>query len=847
MAGPEVWLEAEKRGLLTPDKQAILEEARKRGLMPAKVQASSGGPRVPQSGPIGPDGQEIDLSAPENAEYAAKLQAEADTAKKAKEAKLANRGILERVGDTAAFAGSIIPRTLTKGQYGLGDSLSALLPPSVSKLAGNVGKAVSGAERDFVEANQGPLQIAADVGAATAGIPMLNTMGAPLKGVGAALQAARASPRATVAGAIRGTGAGGLANAIPAPQPKAVPLSRIPANQSNLPQNIQTIPERLQDIEAFRELGMKPFAPATGSKGTARAGRTVEELPLVGGTVKSPKTDIEIGLRDTQASLGSQLGSRGSEEQTGHMVQSALERYRGSGLDELDPSTVKAQGVEPYQPQKRAQVLTEHQAKNMQAAAPVRAAGQGGTAQTSRGATVAAAKPLEQIGKRRTNVEDLSDSQLANLARTPTRDTSFATRGEALYESAWRKIPEIMRKDESANSNQTGWKNLQNTLREIEGETNNQIAGQRTLSGGLAERIMKPRSHTNIPELRSIRTELGRSLGNFGQFDIGLDRTQLKRLYAATSRDMEAGLADLANRAWTRTQSKGKDFVRPEIAKKADAALYEFRRADRYFRQGMARMDSFMSVMGAKTPNEAARKITQALKEKTANPQMLRQLKGSLRPEELNALRGYVIENLGRGRAGAKEAETVFNVNNWATDFNAMMEHPGGREFMSDLPEGVAKRLSNMARVVNRMKYYESTKNQSGTAYTAMSHPLAPAMAQAGATGALLFAPKLLFAAGVFFGGSGALGKLLTSKAYLAWQEGLMKAQLKAGNTAASNARILAQYVRRLPALAKMQKDPDLQKAITGIGVIAQQQLQGQEREKQKAQALPAPRQFSIP
>lgn len=831
MAGPEVWLEAEKRGLLTPDKQAVLEEARKRGLMPAKVQASSGGPRVPQSGPLGPDGQEIDLSAPENAEYAAKLQAEADTAKKAKEEKLANRGILERVGDTAAFAGSIIPRTLTKGQYGLGDSLSALLPPSVSKLAGNVGKAVSGAERDFVEANEGPLQVAADVGAVTAGIPMLNTMGAPLKGVGAALQAARASPRATVAGAIRGTGAGGLANAIPAP--KAVPLSRIPPNQSNLPQNIQTIPERLQDIQAFRELGMKPFAPSTGSKGTARVGRTVEEMALVGGTVKSPKTDIEIGLRDTQADIGKQLGSKGSEEQTGAMVQSALERYRGSGLDELDPSAVKAQGVEPYQPQKRAQVLTENQAKNMQAAAPVRTAGQGGTAQTSRGATVAAAKPLEQIGKRRTNVEDLSDSQLANLARTPTRDTSFATRGEALYESAWRKIPEIMRKDESANSNQTGWKNLQNTLREIEGETSNQIAGQRTLNGGLAERIMKPRSHTNIPELRSIRTELGRSLGNFGQFDIGLDRTQLKRLYAATSRDMEAGLADLANRAWMRTQSKGKDFVRPEIAKKADAALYEFRRADRYFRQGMARMDSFMSVMGAKTPNEAARKITQALKEKTANPQMLRQLKGSLRPEELNALRGYVVENLGRGRAGAKEAEAIWNINHWATDFNAIMEHPGGREFMSGLPEGVAKKLGNMARVVNRMKYYESTKNHSASAYSALG---LIAMVSA----------DPIFTTGVLYGGSGAIGKLLTSKAYLAWQEGLMKAQLKAGNTAASNAKILAQHIRRLPALARMQKDPDLQKAITGIGVIAQQQLEA-EREKQKAQALPAPRQFSIP
>lgn len=863
MPTPEQWLEAEKRGLLTPDKQAVLNEARKRGIVPNAQKAA---PNQFEAVPTGPgyildsSGQKIAKDSPDYARVEAEQKAQFEADKTAKEKRLSGRGILERVGDTAAFVGSAIPRALTKGKYGLGDAMGYLVPAPVAKFGANVGKAISSSERDFIEANESELQTAADFGTVMAGVPALNTMGAPLKGMGATAKAVLASPRGTAAGAIRGTGealegvsrkagqvaadetgiklpvaAGRLGQSLQstanAMQPKATPLTRQPANQPVLPQNIQTIPERLADIEAQRALGLKPFAPATASKGTARLGRTIEEMYGVGGTVKSPKTDIEIGLRDTQAAMGRQLGSRGSEEQTGAMVQTALERYRGAGLEDLDPSTVKAQGIAPHQPQKRAQVLTEKQAANMTEAAPIRAAGQGGTAQTSRGATVSAAKPLEQIGKRRTNVEDLSDAQLAGLARAPSNQTSFAARGEALYESAWRKIPEIMRKDESANANRTGWKNLQNTLKEIEGETNNQIAGQRTLNGGLAERIKTARSHTSVGELRGIRTELGRALGNFGQFDIGLDRTQLQRLYGATSRDMEAGLMDLANRAWLRTQSKGKDFVKPEIAKKADRALYEFRRADRYFRQGMERMDKFMSVMGAKTPNDAARKIASALKEKTANPQMLREMKGVLREDELNSLRGYVLENLGTARAGAKEAETIFNVNHWATDFHAIMDHPGGKEFMAGLPEGVTQKLKNFARVVDRMKYYESTKNHSGTAYTGIG------------VVALMSVDGFATAAAMY-GGSGLMGKLLTSNAFLAWQEALMKAQLKAGNTAASNVKIAAQYAKRLPALAKGQKDPDLQRALTAIGLATQQHLQGSEN--QKTRALPAPS-VSIP
>lgn len=829
-------LEAERRGILPDDKKAILEEARRRGLVPKADGAVASSAVTPPL--YVPDGQggEIALQNEQRAEYDKGAKEQGKAEKKAKEDWKAKRGYAERAGDTASFVASAIPRMLTRGQYGAGDLVGAVSEPA--------GESIAKSERDFVQANEATLSGAAEFGEYMAGIPALNTLGAPLRSVGPAVRTMAASPRGTLAGAVRGTGeavGGRVGRGLQSYADSMQPRQTVKAvRQPSAPQNIQTLPERLRDFGAFRELGMEPFAPALGGSGTARLMRTVEELPVVGGTVKSAKTDVERGAARVQQGIAQQLGSPGSEEATGALAQRALERYRTRGITEIEPSAlrgnpvgpqgpVRAPGINAYQPERAAQVMSGPAAERMRDAAPIRAAAGGGTAQTHRGATVAASRPLNQIGLRRTNADDLSDAEVRRLAQAPSRDTSFATRSEALYESAWRKVPPMMRADDTANPNRIGWTNLRTSLAQTQGEIGSQIAGQNTLAGRLADRISNPRSHTSVGELRSIRTEIGRALSNFGQFEIGLDRSQLKRLYAAASRDMEVGLQDLANRTWQRTRldRSNPDYLSPDVARRADAALYEFRRADRYMRLGMGRMERFMSVLDAKTPNEAARKIIRGLNEKTADPQMLREISRVLRPEELNALRGYIIGNLGRGRAGAQMAETDFNFNHWATDFHKIVDAPGGREFLlQGLPDGVASRLENLARLADRMKYYEATKNFSGSAYS-------------GAGIMALMSPGILASAAGLFGGGAIVGKLMTSKTYTAFLESFMRAQLKAGNTAASNARITAQYIRRLPALAKMQKDPDTQRAIQAIFMAANEQLKGQETEK--ARALPAP------
>lgn len=842
----ELILEAERRGILPEDKKAVLEEARRRGLVPPRASA----PQVPFYA-TGPEGQEVNLNDPANTDYRNQIAAENSQLEREKQERLANRGIMERMGDTAAFAASVPFRAATRGEYGLGDIVGA-----ASKGAG---ESIVQAERGFAEANEGWLGPAAAIGEATAAIPALGTMGAPLRGMRATAAAMRASPRGTMAGAVRGTGealdrharqpgaiagdatgvlptaAGRLGRGLQAAadriKPAAPRSAPSQAQRAGVPENIQTIPERLADIQAFRDLGMTPFAPATASTGAARLGRTIEELPVVGGTVKSPKTDVALQAQAAQAAMARQLGAPATEEAAGALAQRALDRYRTKGIADIEPGALsggspvgptgpqRVMGINPYQPQRAAETLTEGAIERRAEAAPIRQAAGGGTAQTARGATVAAARPLNQIGLRRTNAEDLSEPELRRLIRAPSRDTSFAVRAEALYEHAHRKVPPLMRSDGSRNPNLVGTPNTRAALLQTQREAGNQIAGQGTVFGELAGSLINRQANFTFENLRAIRTEVGRALSNFGDYETRLDRSQLKRIYGAISRDIENGLTDISNRAWQRTRldRNASDYVAPDTARRADAALYEFRRADRYFRQGMERMGRVMDVLEAKTPNEAARKIVRGLSEKTASPTMLREIKRILRPEELNALRGHVIGQLGRGRAGAQMAEVDFNWNTWATDFHRVTDHPAGREFLLDgLPEGVAKKLESFARVVDRMKYYESTKNFSGTAYTGMG-------------AAVLMSPSIMATTAALFGTSAVFGKLLTSRVYLNFQENLMRAQLKAGNTAASNARILAQYAKRLPALAKAQKDPDLSRALQSLSIAINQQLEAQQ------------------
>lgn len=520
---------------------------------------------------------------------------------------------------------------------------------------------------------------------------------------------------------------------------------------------------RAEDLGAFERLGAPAFPPAFADKGMARTARTIEEMPsIVGQTVKGPKTETLVDLGEAQQRIARDLGAPPDELAAGLMMQRGLDRFRTAGMRDIEPGVLLDRGIEPRAPVQAAEVMSQGAAQRMRQAEPIREALGGGTAQTARGVTVPAARSLNQTITARRGVDDLSDAELARLVRVPAAQSSFATRQEVLYEHAHRQLPRQFRINETANPQLLQATNTRNAFREIEraeeraGIRGGLVGGR---LGGMAARV---ETNTTLASLRAMRTEIGRQLSNFGMYDTRLDRTQLKQLYGAVSRDIEIAYQDLANRAYiaTRAGHNRPDRVPSVTAQAADRALYEFRRADRFTRMGMERMDRFARMVGADNPQDAVRMLGRFLRENTGNAQAVRAIRDALRPEEWQALVGHVVERLGKGRAGAQEAEAVWNPANFATDWNKLKGSPAAQAFFRGLPSETRQALDDLARAAERMKYYETTRNYSGTAYSGIPVVTAMGAVYSGGVGALVGLIGQV-------GGAVMLGRFLTGPRYL--------------------------------------------------------------------------------
>ncbi len=539
--------------------------------------------------------------------------------------------------------------------------------------------------------------------------------------------------------------------------------------------------ERVRDLAAFENLGVMPFPPAFADKGMARTARTVEEMPsIVGATVKQPKTETLMDLGEAQTRIARDLGAPADDLAAGQVMQRGLERFGSAGVRDLDPGTLAGvRGVEQMRPQptmvgpmpegitSRAPVqphpfMSGAALERATEAQPLREALGGGLAQTTRGVTVPAARRLDQAIIARRGAADLSEAELAALIRAPAAQTSFVSRQEALFERAWRSIPERFRVDASRNPERLAAVNTRAALAGIDQNIASQIAGQRTIAGPLAERLRNRSAHFDMNELRAMRTEVGRALSSLDPNQTRLNPTQLRQLYGAFSRDIEVGLQDIANRAYVMTRVSGNrpDRVAVEAARRADQALRDFRVADRYTRLGMERIGRFSRLVGTENPQDAVRMLGRYLRENTGNAQAVASVRSALRPEEWRSMVGHVVERMGKGRAGAQEAEAVWNPVNFATDWNKLKDSPAARSFFQAIPAETRQALDDLARAAERMKYYETTKNYSGTAYSGI-----PALTAAGAmvSGGTMAILGLIGQVG----GAMALGKFLTSPRYL--------------------------------------------------------------------------------
>src|SRR5262245_22362189 len=367
----------------------------------AKEQQSRTQPMVPfyASEPGGP---ERNLAAERRAlspEEAAVGDVQQQRAEEAEEKEFAaSRTAGRRVADTAAFLGSIPVRTLTRGEYGIGDAVGAVAPEA--------GKALQEREANFARANEAGLEVAKAAGEVTAGIPMLSTMGAPVRGMSATASA--------------------LANK---PLPQSAMTRGIVRN------------ERLADIEAFEGSGVKPFGPALTEAGTAGTVKQLADAPVVGAPVRRALEQAITETRDAGERIAGQYGDARTYRDVGNVAEQGLNRFKDARAADLG----------------------------------------------------------EEAAKR------LTDDEISAAISRPARESSIKTKQDALYERAWRGIPDEMQKGKSKKDVARFWGGMGNTqevLKDFTGrnqrmfaETRKGEAVDQTLAypvrGGVAGRIVQ--------------------------------------------------------------------------------------------------------------------------------------------------------------------------------------------------------------------------------------------------------------------------------------------------------------------------------------------------------------------
>lgn len=486
-----------------------------------------------------------------------------------------------------------------------------------------------------------------------------------------------------------------------------------------------------RDLEAFSNLDVPTPGFAFGSGPMAATGLELTNAPIVGtpvrnqleaaitggadaaeriaagiGDARTPQTAGEVvqgamqrgleGTRDRVAGVADQLAPAASPFDSGRAIQGGLERARTANLADLEPGVVEQLGIDPRAPVQRP--------LNMSAGATERAAeadrirqqtGINFPAETTRGVEVPAARPRDLTLTTRTTAEMLDDNQLNRLIRAPAAQTSFAARSEGLYERAWRMLPAMMRENNTANPNMVAATNTRAALGQIDESIANQIAGQGTIRGGLAERLRNPRAaNFQMDDLRAIRTEVGRAIGRLNPLTATLDGGQLRQLYGAITRDMEIGFEDIANRALIRSRGSNNmaNYVPDETARQAAGALRAFRTADRYYRAGQERFSRFSRLLQAQTPEAASRIIINATKGKgRGDVDLVRTALAVLRPEERNEISSLVLREMGMPAPSARGIEQ-------AVGFSGMNFQKAWRE-MSPAARNMLFRPEHLAEI----------------------------------------------------------------------------------------------------------------------------------------------------
>lgn len=542
--------------------------------------------------------------------------------------------------------------------------------------------------------------------------------------------------------------------------------------------------ERLADVEAFEASGVKPFGPALTESGVAGTTKQLSEAPIVGAPVRNK---LEAAITETKAAgerIAGEYGSARSYRDVGNVVEKGLERFK----DARSVDTIES----------------------------------------------AAAK--------------LSDAELANVARTPARETSIKTKQDALYERAWRGIPPAMAKGRSVKGDDRflgGMTNTQKALKEIAGRNQRMFSATRgneavdaklayPVRGGVAgqvvEDVIEGRWRGNLQSMRDVRSNFRRLASGMADTERNtLQLSDMHRLQSAMTQDM---IALLERNALHYEGAKGGKKGKAR-AVKIRRAIHDFRRADQFTRTSVGRLETLEKLYGAQSAEQLGMNILKDAMggRKGGNFQRLSSLRRSLREEEWGDVASGVIRELGRPLGSARGAaeDVGFSVQSFTTNWNNMSTEGRNALFKNPHTKQLGQALDKFARVADRMANFEALTNTSRSATNALGMGGLLSIitaAQQAVTGNLQGAATAASgAAGLY-----AFGKFMTSPTYVKWLTRAAELSNDPGKFP-----FLRGHAKALGQMAEREPDFQVQNLLKALGIGLDQQMRALEEEKDKA------------
>lgn len=521
--------------------------------------------------------------------------------------------------------------------------------------------------------------------------------------------------------------------------------------------NAQSANEIQQDAAAFDRLGVRPFGPAFSTGPVGATAKQVTELPFVGGPTRQALTESLEGTRDAARNVAGRYGVSTTAQEAGNVAQQGLERFKD-------------------------------------------------------------ARPADVLDDAARN---LSPDQLSRTIAAPARETSLKAKQAALYERAWRLIPQEMQRGRAVGGQARVMGNPQNTRGVLEGivqrnlRMTNQAQAARDgtdavanpvrggLLGRMIEAVRNRQWTANLQTLRDMRSEFRRLASGMSDTERNtLKLSDLERIQGAITEDMIALLqrnAEAYRAAGDAATAAG--FER---------SIREFRRADQFTRLSMERLETIERLFRAESSEALARNITQAaLAGGRGNEQLLATLRRTLRPEEMGEVAASIISEMGRpvGSARGETQRIGFSVNSFLTKWQNMS--PRAKALLFDGEHRAA--LDDLIRVVSRNANVEALGNSSRTLSNATG------IGSIGAAGALATQGVGAVASGL--GTAGALAGaswLFSRPSYVRWVIRYLRAK-EAALRPQGGGRVTA-AINELGRMAASDPDlvPVLQSLVSG-------------------------------